>query len=616
MFCPSCGKEIPEQSVFCPKCGQRINRNPAEGTASAVPPAVDQSPQAPVASANREAAGTAYKKTSTFGRNPLYRRIIMGIAAVMILAIVLVVSGISRSSENPTAGANGSADAKATADKSADAVKIQEDQAKVKLGEADSAFSKGDYDTALRLYRDIDTDYAKARVRAIECIPVADSVAKEWLEATDNEANAIVLATFGLDFTFDTEYDPQTYTFYTKMYYPSLYTDLATSFGTSRETIEEGVTSSGHEKTAYEMFCKRGYEDITCVSNMYDGDGGLLASFPYNKEIQKANAIRAQQEEEAAAAKAAQVAEEQERIRNEFITELNSNDEFWSAVDKDLKGYESKNKIEQVIDQYWRDHKDRWKYDSLSSFIIIEMEYGEPYVLDSEQEAEKTHYGGEMTAFDYGPVMIHLPCTAEVSAALFYGSNTGTVFDVELELVFETNPLVLRSPYILKQDAVAVVSMEEDEMYAPVIENPLDVLYPWVGMDTYSFAERSWGGVGETLSSDWFNFTVESVYAMQTYSGFSASAENQLIVATVWIENIYPDPIAFDDSDLRIYWEKGESSCGALQSITGTVLDTGETYSGTFVYEVPAEIQNFAIILCDGEPIYPKASVIGFSISE
>ena len=158
--------------------------------------------------------------------------------------------------------------------------------------------------------------------------------------------------------------------------------------------------------------------------------------------------------------------------------------------------------------------------------------------------------------------------------------------------------------------------MEENEAYDTVIENLLVVSYTWLGMDMYSFAERNWGGVGETLSSDWFRFTVESAYAAQTYSGFSASAGNQLVMATMLLESISSYQITFDDSDLRIYWEKGESSCGALQPIAGTFLDIGETYSGTFVYEVPAEIQNFAIILCDGEPVYPKASVIGFSINE
>ena len=603
MFCPKCGKEISDKSIFCPKCGQHIGQDSKEGTAPAAPSITEKS-------------GADSEHGSLLGGNPLYPKIALGAAVIVILMIVLLVSGLSRNGNADTPESSKSNAPISTGSKTNNPSETKEDPVKAKVDEADSAFGRGDYDTALRLYRNIDMDYAKARVRAIECIPVADSVAKEWLEATDNEANAIVLAAVGLDFTFDTEYDPQTYTFYTKMYYPSLYTDLATSFGTSRETIEEGVTSSGHEKTAYEMFCKRGYEDITCVSNMYDSDGGLLASFPYSKEIQEADAVRAQREEEAAAAKAALAITEQERIRNEFIAGLNSNDEFWSAIDKNLKEFDSRYKLEQVTDQYWRDHKDRWKYDSLFSFKIVEIEYGEPYVLDSERESEELHHTGNATALDYGQVIIHLPCTAEVSAVRFYGADTEIVFNAELELVFETNPLILRSPYRLKQDEVTVVSMEENEAYAPVIENPMDVSYPWLGMDAYSFAERSWGGVGETLSSEWFSFTVESAYAAQTYSEFSASVGNQLVVATILIENISSYQITFDDSDLRIYWEKGESSCGALQPITGTVLDQGETYSGTFVYEAPAEIQNFAIILCDGEPVYPKASVIGFSINE
>ena len=461
MFCPKCGKEISDASIFCPKCGQHIGRDSMEGTAPAAPSITEKS-------------GADSKRGSLWGGNPLNPKIAIGAAAAVVLAVVLLISGTGRSGEKLTSGASDSADAKANTDKAVDAVKSQEDQAKVKLDEADSAFRAGDYDTALRLYRDIDTDYAKARVHAIECIPVADAVAKEWLESTNNVANEVLLAAFDLDFTFDTEYDPQTYTFYTKMYYPSLYTSLAGAFGTSREAIEEGVTSSGHEKTAYEMFCKRGYEDITCVSNMYDSDGGLLASFPYNKEIQEADAIRAQQEEEAAAAKAAQAAAERERTRDEFIAGLDSNEEFWSAVDKDLRGYENKEKLNRVIEQHWADNKERWRYDPLSSFIIVEMEYGEPYVLDSEREAEGMRYIGESYASDSVATVIHLPCTAVVSALQSYGPDAEVIFDVELELVFEANPLIARCTYLARQDPITVVSMEEDEAYAPVIGNPSD----------------------------------------------------------------------------------------------------------------------------------------------
>jgi len=44
------------------------------------------------------------------------------------------------------------------------------------------------------------------------------------------------------------------------------------------------------------------------------------------------------------------------------------------------------------------------------------------------------------------------------------------------------------------------------------------------------------------------------------------------------------------------------------------ILDEGETFSGVLVYEVPAEIKNFAVTITDGEPVYPKTSIVGFSI--
>lgn len=88
MYCPRCGKEIPERSIFCPKCGQRISKDPAEEAASAAPPAVDQLSQAPIISANQEVAGTAYKTPPIGGRNPLYRWAVLGIAVVMILVLL------------------------------------------------------------------------------------------------------------------------------------------------------------------------------------------------------------------------------------------------------------------------------------------------------------------------------------------------------------------------------------------------------------------------------------------------------------------------------------------------------------------------------------------------
>lgn len=44
MFCPKCGKEIPDQAVFCPKCGASINVSSDQPRPSPTQPAVPSNP--------------------------------------------------------------------------------------------------------------------------------------------------------------------------------------------------------------------------------------------------------------------------------------------------------------------------------------------------------------------------------------------------------------------------------------------------------------------------------------------------------------------------------------------------------------------------------------------
>ena len=44
MFCPKCGKEIPDQAVFCPKCGASINASGGQPRPSPTQPAVPSKP--------------------------------------------------------------------------------------------------------------------------------------------------------------------------------------------------------------------------------------------------------------------------------------------------------------------------------------------------------------------------------------------------------------------------------------------------------------------------------------------------------------------------------------------------------------------------------------------
>ena len=78
MFCPECGKEIPDDSVFCPECGARIDE-PEEN--SAVQRNAGQSTVKQVSGNDENVSG---KKTVNIP-------VIAGIAAVALVAIVIIV---------------------------------------------------------------------------------------------------------------------------------------------------------------------------------------------------------------------------------------------------------------------------------------------------------------------------------------------------------------------------------------------------------------------------------------------------------------------------------------------------------------------------------------------
>lgn len=71
MFCPECGKEIPDDSVFCPECGARIDE-PEENSA-----------------VQRNAGQSTVKQVS--GKKTVNIPVIAGIAAVALVAIVIIV---------------------------------------------------------------------------------------------------------------------------------------------------------------------------------------------------------------------------------------------------------------------------------------------------------------------------------------------------------------------------------------------------------------------------------------------------------------------------------------------------------------------------------------------
>lgn len=183
--------------------------------------------------------------------------------------------------------------------------------------------------------------------------------------------------------------------------------------------------------------------------------------------------------------------------------------------------------------------------------------------------------------------------------------------------------------YTSSYDFSALI-MDEEPMYYddavynyPVYTEYLDHTYfdgyvdtpcPWTDMIAYSSTERNWGGIGDTVASNWLNLTVENVYAIQEYQEHQAFPGRQLIVVTVSVENIYSSPITFTKEDLSIFWNEGRSHGNSIQTLSGITLDIGETFSTELIYKVPVQMHNFAILLSDGKEGYAKTSIIGFSV--
>lgn len=266
MYCPKCGKQMPDDSKFCGACGCILNLPDAESNTSA------ESLSAVENSQNR--SNFPQKKSN---RSP--KGIIIS-AAILLVVVVIGFSMYPRSDGNHLSRQQTGQTTK--------------DDTKERTEEADQYFSRGDYDTALELYQKIDTEYARRKAHSIECIDVSDEISQKWLESVDPGAYNIALSLMGGDFEFDTEYDIDTYTFYTKMYYGDIYTALSGFM--SDEELSKGVTSAGHEKTTYNWFRERGYDDITCVFNSYGSDGKLWSSFSYGRKDYETDQAQEQNE--------------------------------------------------------------------------------------------------------------------------------------------------------------------------------------------------------------------------------------------------------------------------------------------------------------------------------
>ena len=116
------------------------------------------------------------------------------------------------------------------------------------------------------------------------------------------------------------------------------------------------------------------------------------------------------------------------------------------------------------------------------------------------------------------------------------------------------------------------------------------------------------GGMGDTMHTYFFDYTVNSAYLCDSYEGYTPILDDyDLLVAEVTVKNTGKESIVMYDTDFQVQW--GDESEDAYdypitlytdalsddQLPTEYDLAGGETRTGLLVYEVPSGKTDFSI---------------------
>ena len=114
-----------------------------------------------------------------------------------------------------------------------------------------------------------------------------------------------------------------------------------------------------------------------------------------------------------------------------------------------------------------------------------------------------------------------------------------------------------------------------------------------------------YGEIGDTLSTEWFTFSVDTVRCCDQYGGYAAGDGNQLVVAALTLKNTCGSAVEMWEDDFVILWDDPDEDSG-IDIPLSAGLDGGqfpdeytlgnkETKTGELVFEVPADFEEFAI---------------------
>lgn len=117
---------------------------------------------------------------------------------------------------------------------------------------------------------------------------------------------------------------------------------------------------------------------------------------------------------------------------------------------------------------------------------------------------------------------------------------------------------------------------------------------------------RTAGSVGDTMSTTWFDFTVNSADAYgNEYEGYSAERGYQLLVVNVTIENTFNEVNPMFYSDFTVVWGSSDDyydyPLQNAESLSDDFLpdtyymDPGDKVTGSLLYEIPADETDFKL---------------------
>ena len=110
------------------------------------------------------------------------------------------------------------------------------------------------------------------------------------------------------------------------------------------------------------------------------------------------------------------------------------------------------------------------------------------------------------------------------------------------------------------------------------------------------------GYIGDTMSTYWFDFTVNEAYSCTEYDGYTAREGCQLVIAEMTLKNTCDFSVDMWDTDFLILWDDEENGYNIPvqyysddQFPEEYTLGINARKTGLLIYEVPEEFRDFAI---------------------